>query len=250
MATIDELSIYSSNNWSKLKPINLSKIQAVDFPDDQYYPFEEKKKQIVLHHTVSGPGIRGDVATWLSDSKRIATCVIVGTDGIPYQCFSSKYWAHHIGVPSTLLKERGFSDWTTRNVQLNKESISIEIDNWGWLDKVESGKYKTPYGNIVKINDSQVIEYNPEFRGKKYFQRYNVAQLKTVGELLLFWKQKYGIPLDYKGDKMFDINDRALGGEPGVWTHVSYRPFPDKYQKWDTHPDPNLKAMLRTIANL
>jgi hypothetical protein len=49
---------------------------------------------------------------------------------------------------------------------------------------------------------------------------------------------------------MFDINDRALGGEPGVWTHTSYRPYPDSHQKWDCHPDPNLKAMLRTIANL
>jgi len=250
MATINELTIYSSNNWSKLKPINLSKIQAVDFPDDQYYPEETIKKQVVLHHTVSGDGIRGDINTWLSDTKRIATCMIVGTDGVPYQCFSSKFWAHHLGISNTLLKERGFSDWVSRNVKLNKEWIAIEIDNWGQLEKISSGKYKTVYGNIVDINDSQVIEYNPPYRGQVYFQRYNLAQLKTVGELLLYWKQKYGIPLDYKGDKMFDINDRALSGEPGVWTHVSYRPYPDENQKWDTHPDPNLKAMLRTIAAL
>jgi len=250
MATIDELTIYSSNNWSKLKPINLSKIKGVDFPEDQYHPYEYDKKQIVLHHTVSGDGIRGDVATWLGNPARIATCIIVGTDGIAYQCFSSKYWAHHIGVPRTLLQDRGFDDWSSRNVKLNKESIAIEIDNWGQLEKIESGKYKTVYGNTVKISDTQVIEYNPPYRGEVYFQRYNVAQLKTVGELLLFWKQKYNIPLQYKGDKMFDINDRALGGEPGVWSHTSYRPYPDKHQKWDVHPDPNLKSMLRTVGNL
>jgi hypothetical protein len=250
MARIDELTIYSENNWSKLKPINLSKIQAVDFPEEQYYPFEEPKQQTVLHHTVSGDCIRGDVATWLSDASRIATCIIVGTDGVAYQCFSSKYWAHHLGIPRTLLQERGFDDWASRNVKLNKESIAIEIDNWGQLEKVESGKYRTVYGNIVSIPDTQVIKYNPPYRGEIYFQRYNVKQLKTVGELLLFWKELYGIPLDYKGDKMFDINDRALGGEPGVWTHTSYRPYPDSHQKWDCHPDPNLKAMLRTIAKL
>lgn len=250
MPTLEEVTVYGSNEWSKLKPINLSRIRAVDFPEDQYHPYEYDKYQVVLHHTVSGPGIRGDVNTWLSDEKRIATCIIIGTDGVAYQCFSSKYWAHHIGASKSLLQERGFDDWASRNVKLNKESIAVEIDNWGWLDKVGKGKYKTPYGNTISLSDDKVIEYNPEYRGKKYFQMYNKSQLKTLGELLLFWKDRYNIPLDYKGDKMFDINDRALGGEPGVWTHTSYRPYPDKYQKWDCHPDPNLKSMLRTISTL
>lgn len=258
MANIKEIEVYGSNEWSKLKPINLSKIEPVDFPDDQYHPYEYKKKQIVLHHTVSGDasgggeydGVSGDIRTWLGDSSKIATCIIIERDGTPYQCFSSKYWGHHLGISNSLIKSRGFNDWTTRNVELNKESIAIEIDNWGWLDKVSTNRYKTPYGNTITLDDSKVIEYNPSFRGKKYFESYTKEQLKTTGELLLFWKEKYGIPLDYKGDKMFDIDNRAIGGEPGVWTHTSYRPYPDKYQKWDCHPDPNLKAMLKTIANI
>jgi len=258
MANIKEVTVHGSNDWSKLKPINLSRIRPVDFPDDQYHPYEYDKHQITIHHTVSGDsdgggrygGASGDIASWLSDSARIATCMIIARNGVAYQCFSSKYWAHHLGIKSSLLHERGFDDWSSRNVKLNKESIAVELDSWGQLEKVGTGKYKTVYGNVVSISDDKVIEYNPEYRGEKYFEMYTKSQLKTLGELLLFWKDRYNIPLDYKGDKMFDINDRALGGEPGVWTHTSYRPYPDNHQKWDTHPDPNLKAMLRTIANL
>ena len=258
MANIKEVTVYGSNEWSKLKPLKLSKVEAVDFPEDQYYPIVYKKKQIVLHHTVSGDasgggqygGASGDIRTWLGDEKRIATCIIVERDGTPYQCFSSKYWGHHLGIPRTLLKSRGFKDWSSRNVKLNQESIGIEIDNWGWLEKVSTNRYKTPYGNTITLDDSKVIEYDIEFRGKRYYEAYTKEQLKTVGELLLLWHKRYGIPLDYKGDKMFDIDDRSIGGEPGVWTHVSYRPYPDSHQKWDCHPDPNLKAMLRTISQI
>lgn len=253
MAQINEVKVYGSNEWSKLKPLNLSKIAPVDFPEEQYHPYSYDKKQITLHHTVSGDsdiggdygGATGDINTWLGDTKRIGTCIIVERDGTPYQCFSSKYWSHHLGIKSSYIKGRGFSDWSSRNVKLNKESIAIEIDSWGWLEKVSANRYKTYYGNTIKLDDSKVVEYNPGYKGKTYYEAYTVEQLKTVGELLLFWNKHYGIPLDYKGDKMFEVDDRAIGGEPGVWVHTSYRP-----DKSDTHPDPNLKAMLRTIANL
>ena len=200
---LNEVKVYGSNEWSKLKPINLSRIRPIDFPEDQYYPIEHKKNQIVLHHTVSGDsdgggrygGASGDISSWLSNSSRISTCIIITRNGVPYQTMSSKYWSHHIGVKSSFLKERGFSDWSSRNVKLNQESIAIEIDSWGWLEKISNGKYKTVYGNVVSIPDNKVMEYNPEYRGEKYFEMYTKLQLKTVGELLLYWNKKYNIPL-------------------------------------------------------
>lgn len=250
MPELDEVTVYGSNKWSKLKPIDLSIIEPVDFPEEQYHPYEYPKKQIVLHHTVSGRGVDGDIKTWLGDTKRIGTCIIVDYKGIPYQCFSSKYWAHHLGISSSLLKSRGFSDWSSRNVQLNKESISIEIDSWGWLDKVADNKYKTYYGNTITLTDDQVVHYPDGYRGKYYYEKYTDEQIKSVGELLLFWSKRYNIPLDYKGDEMFDINNRALSGEPGVWTHTSFRPYPEEHQKWDCHPQPELISMLRTIGTI
>lgn len=252
-------TIKNKMDWTILKPIDVSKIVAVDFPQNKFYPIEYPKKIIVLHHTVSGPGVRGDIDHWVSLADRIATCIIVGGDGIANQCFSSKYWAHHLGVKTTYLQQQGFTDWSTRNVELNRSSIAVEIDNWGGLvlgDGKEHqfginddgtphmvltviGKYYAAYGNAV---DVEVQYYPNQFRGYNYFEKYSEAQIKTVGELLLLWNIKYGIPLTYHED-MWDISKNALNGTPGVWTHVSYWP-----PKSDCHPQPELIEMLKSLT--
>jgi len=86
------------NVWSDLKPIDLSKIEVVNFPDDQFFHEEYPKKQIVLHHTISGNGVDGDIQTWEDDTSIVGTAIIVDRAGTPWQLFSSKYWAWHLGV--------------------------------------------------------------------------------------------------------------------------------------------------------
>lgn len=231
-----------SNMWSDLKPIELHKIKVLDFPLTDYFQEEFPKKQIVLHHTVSGTGVTGDIKTWEDDPAVVGTAMIVDHDGTPYQLFSSKYWAWHLGIG---------------NKARDSQSIGIEIDNWGWLVlgdgtvkqignkqiKTEVGKYYAYYGNVVNTS----IQYYPDgFRGYKYYEKYTNEQIRTVGELLLFWKQKYSIPLTYH-EKMWDVSQDALSGVPGVWTHDSYLPAPKKY---DCHPQPELIDMLKTIATL
>ncbi len=228
------------NKWVGLKSHDISKIVKLDFPEDQYYKEETPKIQIVLHHTVSGAGIQGDLNTWLSDKSRIATCVIIERNGIVNQCFSSKYWAPHLGVKSDFLQSKGFSDADTRNRILDKGSISIEIDSWGQLTKVGDNQYKTCYGNIVSNID--VVEYPNKFRDSVYYEKYSDAQLKSLGEMLILWNKKYNIPLTYNKD-MWDVNKQALSGKTGVWTHVSFR-----QDKSDCHPDTNLISMLKSLT--
>lgn len=216
--------------WQDLRPINLDKIELVDFPVDQYFPEEYKKKQIVLHHTVSGPSVRGDLETWIKDKRKIATCIIIDGGGVPYQLFSSKYWAGHLGA--------GNSD-------LDKHSIGIEIDNWGWLKPTSvSNHWQTFYGNIIKSKD--VIHYTNGFRGYEYYERYKNSQLRTLGELLLYWNKRYDISLKYHED-MWDVSQRALSGTEGIWSHVSYRPASEKT---DVHPQHSLITMLKTLDSL
>ncbi len=234
-------------NFSDLKPIDLKKINLIDFPSDQYFNESFEKTQIILHHTVSGPEARGDIQTWIQDKRRIATCIIVDGYGVPNQLFSSKLWAGHTGVSS----------------KLDQHSIGVEIDNWGGLIlgdgdtyqfgknpdgtpklvKTINGKLYAAYGNVVEV---ETQFYSDGWRGYKYFQKYNESQLRTVGELLLLWRDRYQIPLTYNTD-MWDVSQRALSGEPGVWTHVSYRPYP---QKFDCHPQPELIQMLKTVQTL
>ena len=70
---------------------------------------------------------------------------------------------------------------------------------------------------------------------------YTDAQIQSVKELLLLWKDKYNIPLTYHED-IWDITPRALKGEPGVYTHNSVRT-----DKVDIYPCPRMIAMLKTL---
>ena len=234
--------------WDNLKPLNLSKIVSYPYPENKYFKDQFKKEQALLHHTVSGPNITGDVSTWINNKYRVGTCIIVARDGTPYQLFSSKYWAYHLGAGDH---------------SQDKRSIGIEIDNWGGLKTggglmsfrphhkhfhvlryprfTNSQKFYTVYGNSVDVP----IQYYPNgYRGFKYFEKYTNAQIQTVGELLLFWRDRYGIPLDYN-QTMWDVSASAKQGTPGVWSHTSFRS-----DKSDVHPQPELIEMLKTIQNL
>ena len=230
MSEIDEVTIYGSNKWSNLKPLKLDDDDLVQVKWLKYYKDNFEKRQIVLHHTVSGPGIKGDLATWEGFNSHIACCVIIGRDGKINQLFSSRYWGYHIGCGKA---------------SLDKTSIAVELDNWGQLEE-RDGELYAIYGNKV---DVPIVHYPEGFRGEQIFEAYPIAQLRALGELLLLWNKTYQIPLYYR-DEMWDVSKLAIAGEPGIWSHVSYRPWPSKRNKWDVHPDPNLKAMLRTIATI
>jgi N-acetylmuramoyl-L-alanine amidase len=230
MAQIEEVVIYGSNKWSDLKPLEMSDEDLVQVKWLKYYKDTYEKNQIVLHHTVSGPGIKGDLRTWENYKSHIATCVIIGRDGKINQLFSSKYWGYHLGCGKPML---------------DKMSIAVELDNWGQLEE-RDGKLYTVYNSVV---DVPTVHYPEGFRGEQIFEAYPEAQLRSLGELLLLWNKNYKIPLSYNED-MWDVSKRALNGDPGVWAHVSYRPWPSKHNKWDVHPDPNLRSMLRTISGL
>ena len=223
-----------------LNRLNLSEIIQVDFPENQYIKEQTAKTQIALHHTVSGQGVDGDINWWRQTVDRIATALIIGWDGKIYQCFASQYWGHHLGLKSS------------NNVRLNKSSIGIEIDSWGGLIKFKDQWYPTVYSNTLKKNiantkvnpipKQNVQEYPKGYMGFYGYEKYTLAQIESVRKLLIFFNEKYKIPLDYN-EKMWDLNPDALAGKPGIWTHVSYR----GNTKSDSHPQPELIDMLKSL---
>lgn len=228
-----------TNEKSTFQQLDLKEIIQVDFPDNQYVKEQTNKKQIVLHHTVSGQGVDGDINWWKQTPDRVATPVIIGWDGKIYQCFSSNYWAYHLGLK------------TSNNTVLNKYSLGIEIDSWGGLVlNSEDGKYYPAlWDNIQKKNlpnkragvVKNVQVYDKPFRGYYAFEKYTDAQIDAVHKLLIYWGEKFNIPLKYD-DKMWDVNTNALNGAAGVWTHVSFVKY-----KSDCHPQPELIQMLKSI---
>ena len=223
-------------------PVNL-----LAFPDDQYIKEPRKKKQIVLHHTASGRGVDGDYRTWLSNKERIATCVIIEDSGLIAQLFPSAFWGYHLGVTNDQVKKAlGRDVPADASKLLNSDSLAIEIDSWGYLKKIgnEYRAYPNKFGTEgpkVVVPKEQVQLYPDGFKGYTAFQKYTKNQIETTRQLLIWWSLTYGIPLEYKKD-IWDITPRAMGGEPGVFTHNSYRK-----DKSDIHPQPDMIAMLKTL---
>lgn len=227
--------------------LNLSTIKKIDFPADQYIAVRQEKKILVLHHTASGPGTEGDIKWWKQDTRRVGTCVIIDRTGEIDQCFDSGFWAGHLGTHQA------------NNTLLDKMSIGIEIDAWGPLIFSE-GAYRSWTG--AKVPNEDVVEYSMGFKllpgsqadpnyffkigaaGQKavFYHRYTDKQITSVAQLLELWGNGYKIPLNYNAD-MWDICPRALAGTPGIWTHVSFRT-----DKADCHPQPELIAMLKSLA--
>ena len=221
-----------------LNKLNLKEIIQVDFPDAQYMRKQTAKKQIVLHHTVSGQGVNGDISWWRQTKERIGTAIIVSWDGKIYQCFSSKYWAHHLGIHAN------------NNTALNKASIGIEIDAWGglvkhnklWYPAKWDKKLKKNIANITVAPIKNVQQYKKGYRGFYGYEKYTTEQIEAVRKLLVFFGEKYEIPLDYN-PTMFNVSEKALSGEPGIWSHTSFRS-----DKSDVHPQPELIEMLKSLT--
>jgi hypothetical protein len=218
------------------------KLTQTSFPTNQYIAEEHPKVQIYLHHTAGNANPFATFTGWASNQERIATCVAIGgkpgananwIDGEVVQGFSSKFWAYHLG-----LKESTFQKFNLPYKSLDKISIGIEICNWGQLT-VKDNKFINYVNKEVNPND--VCHLDQPYKGFRYFHNYTDAQIEAVKDLLILWKQKYGINLTYNED-IWDVTPRALRGENGVFTHNSVRT-----DKVDVYPHPKLIQMLKSL---
>ena len=218
--------------------LNVSRIIQKQLTDSQYFRTANEKNIIVVHHTAGNANPFNVIDGWQKSRTRVATAFLISgkprkeTDGFKdgdiVQAFSSKYYAYHLGLK------------TNKNVPITKSSIGIEICNWGWLTKKEDGKYYTYVNSVVP--EEEVIELEEKFKGYKYWHKYSDAQLLSLRDLLIYLCDKYDISKKYQGDEIFDLNERALNGDSGIWTHVSYRE-----DKFDCPPQPSLKRILSTL---
>lgn len=223
-----------------MKELDTKSILQYDFPPEQYMMEETAKTQIFLHHTAGNPNAVQVFDWWVSNAEKVGTCVSISgnspktIDGQIVQGYSSKYWAYHLGLKSEVFKKFKLPfKW------LDKNSIGIEICNWGQLTKTARG-WETYVGTLV--DESEVVEYSKKFRGYSHYHKYTDAQIESVRQLLVYWSKIYGIPISYKGDQIFDLDKRALSGESGVYTHCSVRS-----DKNDIHPQPEMLSMLKSL---
>lgn len=136
-----------------------------------YFQEDNKKSQIVLHHTVS-TGWKSPFKWWSRIGNHVCTAYIIDKDGSIYECFNPKYWAYHTGLGS----------------KFDKYNIGIEIVNEGHLNCIDEdkgkfkwfdGKYKYKY----KIG-GEPVKLTKKWRGYNYFAKYTENQIKSTFELV------------------------------------------------------------------
>ncbi|MDL2308353.1 N-acetylmuramoyl-L-alanine amidase [Bacteroidales bacterium OttesenSCG-928-C03] len=216
-----------------------------DFLETQYVRQKTIKRQITLHHTVSGDGVAGDVAWWQSRSERIATSYIIDRQGQLHKCFNDDFWAYHLGC-----KQSHFASAGKPYKKLDPHNIGIELDSWGALARHTDGKFypvtfaaHKPIPNLKCKPVANIYEYcgNAKYRGFQYYERYTTAQIDTLKHLLAYLMAKHGIKANY-GDDIWGVCGRALAGQEGVFSHSSFRP-----DKSDAHPQIELVNMLKQL---
>lgn len=187
-------------------------IKKIYLPDDEYFSEKTEKKSIVLHHTAGSHRPDWVVSTWDRDktkggkSLRVATHFVVGGkstrdgntewDGVIVEAFDLKYWAHHLGTKNT------------NNSLLNKQSIGIEICNYGPLTKTQNGEFFT-YVNS-KVPEKDVVDLGKNWRGFRYYQNYTDKQIESVKYIIETVSQKYSIDVCKGINELFEDYDESV----------------------------------------
>jgi len=209
-------------------------------PATEYFAEPQAKTGIAIHHTVCD-SVRTTVAIWVRDHTRhgerrmVATAYAIERDGTIYEAFDPACWAWQFGL-----------SWPDRlRLPFEKRFIGIELCSEGGLQE-EDGKLRA-FGRMEEDTVkpvSQALDCGTDYRGYRWFDRYQPEQLDALGRLVDQLCQRFAIPRVYP-DKPFLYYGDALASFEGVIGHAMVRPG-----KSDPAPDPRLWQTLRDGANL
>jgi len=211
-------------------------------PKGQYLQGTALKTWAFLHHTAGWESPKQTIDGWALDSRgTVATEFVLGGqsvknndikfDGLMMQCFPKGGYAWHL---------------TLGNTQMHRESIGLEVCNFGPLTKggyykwnaetkknvwvvLQPDKFYTYVGTLVA--PEQVVELEKAFRGYKFFHRYSYAQVEGMRQFLYHCVEhecvdiRKGLPELIKKIgpfEAFDLCDIALcEKERGTWCHTN-----------------------------
>lgn len=211
-----------------------------------------QKNTLWFHHTAGSHRPDYTIDGWERDRTKsgtrlpVATAYVIGGmsttdgnsafDGLIYRAFDDKYCAYHLGLQNNY------------NLPIMRQSIAIEICNYGPLTKTKDGIFLNYVNREVPA--SMVAELPTPFRGFTHYHKYTDNQIKALGELSLDIVRRHN-KIDLKsglqqfikmGAEAFEINQAALKGVPGLWSHTNVRK--DKFDVW---PQPQLIELIKSF---
>ncbi len=191
-----------------------------------FYKSYSKKRKIVIHYTAGQ--INGDVSTLLK--TKISVNFIVSPKGTIFMLFNPDYWSYHLGATAL-----------GGNTEMSKESIGIEISNYGWLTLQGDTLYTYPtkigetLGNpYCTLADDNLYSITKDYRGKKYWCNFTEEQYTSVKNLIQVLTLTYDIPLKFLPDELKLAYTTQVIKHEGICSHVNFRK-----DKWDIGPNFN-----------
>jgi len=220
----------------------------------EFYSTETKKDTLYFHHTAGSHRPDWVINGWDTDDnvnsatgkktpRAVGTSFVIGGisttdknadfDGVIYRAFNEKYWTHHLGTKYA------------NNTTLNKQSIGIEVCNYGPLTLGKDGVF---YNYVNKpVPKEMVVKLDKIFKGFLYYHAYTDKQIQTLKDLSIFLKSKFpeitfNTPLT--SVEGFELSNDAKSGKPGIYSHTNVRS-----DKFDMSPQPKLIEMIKTLKN-
>lgn len=203
-------------------------------PEKEFFEKATEKSGICVHHTVGGTA-RSTFNWWNQDSQMVGTAFIIDRDGTVCNVFDPECWAWQFGLP-----------WDYEDkVAFEKRFIGIELASEGGLLE-EDGKYYC-FDRIspkTEKPEEEVFDAGSDYRGYRYYDRYEPEQIDSLIELVHHLCDEYDIPRRVQAEttKYFG---KQLRDFEGIIGHTMVRK-----DKSDPAPIPELWERLIDECNL
>ena len=206
--------------------------RTLRLPDGEFFAVREPKTGIALHHTVGGSA-RSTFQWWMDDRtgsgarQMVGTAYIIDRDGTIFEVFDPAGWAWQFGLP-----------WPqARKIKFERRFIGIELASEGALKEANGQLYCFDHVSPKTLKPrSEAFDAGRVYRGYRYFDKYEDAQVRSLLELINHLCDTFSIRRQAP-DRLFDYHGEQLADFEGIIGHTMVRqdksdPAPDQ-SLWD-----------------
>ena len=186
--------------------------RTLQLKEKQYFPSRNVKSGIAIHHTVGGSA-ESTFNYWNNNEEMVGTAYIIDRDGTVFEMFDPDAWAWQFGLKWPRAKK----------IRFEKRFIGIEIASEGGL--IESGGNLYCFDRISSKTlkpRNEAFDFGHEYRGYRYFDRYEEAQIDSLLELIDQLCTQFGI-LRQVPENYFDYYGESLADFKGIIGHTMVR---------------------------
>jgi hypothetical protein len=192
--------------------------RGLRFPKSAYFPPAERKSGIAIHHTV-GATARSTYDWWTrartngGRPRMVGTAYLIDHDGTVFEVFEPGAWAYQFGLRWLPASRIGFE----------QRFIGIELASEGPLLEVNGALYCFDrVSPRTKKRREEAFDFGRLYRGYRWFDRYENAQLEALGGLVNELCERFEIPRRFP-DPPFDYYGDELIPFEGVIGHANVR---------------------------